>query len=104
MSPKLPTLTIDGLLALEFGNATGTIDGIFYAPGANLYLHDSGGGSSGLNLITDLLVKTLDDQTASLNITSYSQSTAGSSVTGTGLSPFARPLAGIVQMSRCPVP
>jgi Putative Flp pilus-assembly TadE/G-like len=89
VAPTDPTNTFHGIaimapptntstLTLEFGNSTGTIDGIFYAPGANLFLHDSGGGSSGLSLITDLLVGTLDDQTASLNITSYSQTTAGS--------------------------
>jgi hypothetical protein len=77
MAPASNTSTI----TLEFGNSTGTIKGIFYTPGANLYLHDSGGGSSGLSLITDLIVKTLDDQTASLNITSYSQSVPGSPLT-----------------------
>src|SRR6202035_5763725 len=66
MAPTSNTSTI----TLEFGNSTGTIDGIFYTPGANLYLHDSGGGTSGLSLITNLIVGTLDDQTASLNITS----------------------------------
>ena len=73
MAPPTNTST----LTLEFGNSTGTIDGIFYAPGANLFLHDSGGGASGLSLITDLLVGNAV-QTASLNITSYSQTTAGS--------------------------
>ena len=63
MAPQSNTSTI----TLEFGNATGVIDGIFYTPSANLYLHDSGGGSSGLSLITDLIVGTLDDQTASLD-------------------------------------
>jgi hypothetical protein len=42
-----------------------------------LELHDSGGDKSGgLQLITDLIVGTLSDQTATLTITSYSQ-TAG---------------------------
>ena len=63
-------------MTLEFGNSTGTIDGIIYAPNAQLFLHDSGGDKSGgIALITDLIVGTLYDQTATLNITSYSQST-----------------------------
>ncbi len=77
MAPPSNTSTV----TLEFGNATGTIDGIFYMPGAELFLHDSGGGSSGLTLITDLIVGTLDDQTGSLSITSYSQTTPGSPLT-----------------------
>jgi Flp pilus assembly protein TadG len=81
MAPASNTST----LTLEFGNSTGTIKGIFYAPGANLYLHDSGGGSSGLSLITDLIVKTLDDQTASVNISSYSQTVPGSPLTKVSL-------------------
>jgi Flp pilus assembly protein TadG len=77
MAPASNTST----LTLEFGNATGTIQGIFYAPGAKLFLHDSGGGASGLSLITDLIVKTFDDQTGSVNMTSYSQTTSGSPLT-----------------------
>jgi hypothetical protein len=81
MAPASNTST----LTLEFGNATGLIDGIIYAPGAFLFLHDSGGGASGLTLITDLLVGTFEDQTGSLNIQSYSQSTAGSPLTKVAL-------------------
>jgi len=72
MQPPANTNT----MTLEFGNSTGTIDGIIYAPNAQLFLHDSGGDKSGgIALITDLIVGTLYDQTATLNITSYSQST-----------------------------
>jgi Flp pilus assembly protein TadG len=71
MAPASNTST----LTFEFGNSSGTVDGIIYAPGANLFLHDSGGDhSGGLTLITDLIVGTLKDQTATLNIQSYSQS------------------------------
>jgi hypothetical protein len=77
MAPQSNTSTF----TLEFGNATGLIDGIIYAPGANLYLHDSGGGTSGLSLITDLIVGTFFDQTGSLNLTSYSATTPGSPLT-----------------------
>jgi hypothetical protein len=94
VAPTDPTNTFHGIaimaplsntstLTLEFGNAIGTIDGIIYAPGAHLYLHDSGGGScpTALSLITNLIVGTLDDQTGSLCITSYSQTTPGSPLT-----------------------
>jgi hypothetical protein len=79
MAPPTNTSTV----TLEFGNATGSINGIFYMPGANLYLHDSGGGScpTALLLTTDLIVGTLDDQTGSICITSYSQTTPGSPLT-----------------------
>jgi Flp pilus assembly protein TadG len=70
-------------LELDFGNAIGTIKGIIYAPGAYLYLHDSGGGPcpSALSLISDLIVGTMKDQTGSLCLTSYSQTTPGSPLT-----------------------
>jgi Flp pilus assembly protein TadG len=77
MAPASNTST----LTLEFGNATGILDGIIYAPGARLFLHDSGGGSSALSLTTDLIVNTFDDQTGSLSLTSYSQTTPGSPLT-----------------------
>jgi Flp pilus assembly protein TadG len=79
MAPPTNTSTV----TLEFGNATGTIKGILYMAGANLFLHDSGGGScpGALSLITDLIVGTLDDQTGSVCITSYSQTTPGSPLT-----------------------
>lgn len=73
MQPASNTNTI----TFEFGNSTGSIDGIIYAPTAQLFLHDSGGDKSGgISLITDLIVGTLNDQTADLTITNYS-ATAG---------------------------
>lgn len=64
------------LLLFDLGSSSGTIDGIIYAPSAELEIHDSGGDKNGgLQLITDLIVNTLYDQTANLTITSYSQTT-----------------------------
>lgn len=78
MQPASNTNTI----TFEFGNSTGTIDGILYAPTAQLYLHDSGGDKSGgINLITDLIVGTLNDQTADLSITNYSTTVGNSPLT-----------------------
>ena len=73
-------------IVFDFGSSSGRIDGIIYAPDAELMLHDSGGDiSGGLQLITDLIVNTLYDQTATLNITSYSQTTLGSPLTKVAL-------------------
>jgi Putative Flp pilus-assembly TadE/G-like len=61
-------------ITIQKGDASGTVDGIIYAPGAELFLQDSGGDESGgLTLITDLIVGTLFDKTATLTIQSYSQ-------------------------------
>jgi hypothetical protein len=65
-------------ITLQSGNAYGTLDGIIYAPSAQLYLNDSGGDNSGgITLITDLIVGTLEDKTAVLSIQSYSQTNPG---------------------------
>jgi len=65
-------------ITIQKGDASGTIDGIIYAPGAELFLQDSGGDKSGgLTLITDLIVGSLFDKTATLSIQSYSQSNPG---------------------------
>jgi hypothetical protein len=78
MQPVSNTNTI----TFEFGNSTGTIDGIIYAPTAQLFLHDSGGDKSGgITLITDLIVGTLNDQTADLTITNYSDTVGNSPLT-----------------------
>jgi hypothetical protein len=69
-------------MTIQKGDAFGTIDGIIYAPSAELFLQDSGGDKSGgITLITDLIVGSLFDKTATLNISSYSQSTSGSPLT-----------------------
>lgn len=73
-------------LLFDKGSSSGLIDGIIYAPDAQLVLHDSGGDlNGGLQLITDLIVNTLYDQTATLSITSYSQSVGNSPLTRTVL-------------------
>jgi hypothetical protein len=78
MQPK----TNSNTLSIQNGNAYGTIDGIIYAPSAQLFLNDSGGDKSGgITLITDLVVGSLYDKTTTLNITSYSQTNSGSPLT-----------------------
>ena len=70
------------LMLFDKGSSSGTIDGIIYAPDAELELHDSGGDKNGgLQLITDLIVNTLYDQTATFTITSYSQTVTNSPLT-----------------------
>lgn len=74
------------VLMFDFGSSSGLIEGIIYAPDAELELHDSGGDSSGgLQLITDLIVNTLYDQTATLSIKSYSQTVNTSPLTRVAL-------------------
>ena len=74
------------MLLFDFGSSSGKIDGIIYAPNAELELHDSGGDKSGgLQLITDLIVGTLYDQTATLSIQSYSQTEGYSPLTKVAL-------------------
>lgn len=59
-------------ITIQKGNATGSLTGIIYAPSAQLYLQDSGGGlTGGLTLTTALIVDTLYDKTATLTIYSY---------------------------------
>jgi hypothetical protein len=75
-----------GTLTFDFGSASGTVKGIIYAPKAQLFLHDSGGDKKGgLQLTTDLIVGTLNDQTATLSLTSYSKTVAGSPLTTVAL-------------------
>ena len=82
MQPPANTNTI----TFEFGNSTGTIDGVIYAPTAQLFLHDSGGDKNGgIQLITDLIVGTLNDQTATLSITNYSTSVGNPPLTTVAL-------------------
>jgi hypothetical protein len=73
-------------ITIQKGDATGSIFGIIYAPGAELFLQDSGGDKSGgLSLTTNLIVNTLVDKTATLKITSYSQTVATSPLTKVAL-------------------
>jgi hypothetical protein len=69
-----------GTLTFDKGSASGTFNGIIYAPDAEMYLHDSGGDSSGgLQLNSDMIVGTLDDQTATMTVTSYTQTNPSNS-------------------------
>jgi Flp pilus assembly protein TadG len=73
-------------LTFDKGSSSGLIDGIIYAPSAELFLQDSGGDKNGgLQLITDLIVGTLDNQTANLTITNYSQTVSNSPLTKVAL-------------------
>ncbi len=75
MQPVLNT----NQMQIQFGSSFGTLDGIIWAPGANLFLQDNGSKhSGGVNLTTDLIVNTLYDKASTLNITSYSQTTGTS--------------------------
>lgn len=67
-------------LAFAKGDATGTIEGIIYAPGALMTLQDHGGSGKkgGLTLITDLIVNQLSDTAALITIQSYSLTVPGS--------------------------
>lgn len=74
---------------LEPGNASGILSGIIYAPLARLYVHDSGGDTSGgtqvLALNVDIIVDTFYDQTGTLvDLTSYTQTS------GSGTSPLTK--------------
>lgn len=66
-------------LAFAKGDATGTINGDIYAPGAAMTLQDHGGsgGKGGLVLNTDLIVNTLSDTAADITINSFSQTNPG---------------------------
>ena len=60
------------LIEFNFGNSSGTINGITYMPGATLYLHNNSGSGPGLILDTDLIVGQIDDQAGSVTINSFS--------------------------------
>jgi len=69
-----------GSLTFDKGNASGTVNGIIYAPNTPMTLHDSGGDKNGgLQLVVDLIVYSLDDQTATLSMTSYTQANPNAS-------------------------
>jgi len=69
MAPLSNTSTME----FDKGASGGTFTGIIDTPGANLYLHDSGGDKSGgLTINSDLIVATLNDQTATFTVNSYS--------------------------------
>lgn len=63
----------NSMIQIQKGNATGNISGIIYAPSAELYLQDSGGDKSGgISFYADIIVGTLFDKTATMQINGYS--------------------------------
>ncbi|MGB8477541.1 MAG: pilus assembly protein TadG-related protein [Acidobacteriaceae bacterium] len=73
-------------LTFDKGSSSGLIEGIIYAPNAELFLQDSGGDKNGgLQLITDLIVGSLYNQTAQLTITNYSTTVSTSPLTKVAL-------------------
>jgi Flp pilus assembly protein TadG len=65
--PNTNTITI------QKGNAVGTLTGIIYAPDAQLYLQDSGcGNCTSLTMNADIIVGTLYDKTATIQLNQYS--------------------------------
>ena len=81
MAIMAPTTNTTGTLNFSIGDATGTLDGIIYAPGMAMTMQDHGGSGKkgGLTLVTDLIVNTLSDTSALLNLSSYTQQNPGAS-------------------------
>lgn len=75
IAPPPATQVTTQLVEFEMGNATGIFTGIIYVPGAELYIHDSGGDKIGgtVDLTTDIISNTFNDQTGDLTIVSYTQ-------------------------------
>lgn len=65
--------TPDACLQMQFGSQNGTINGMIYAPGAALYLQDSGGSVGVAGMVVDSLYVNSD-----LTITNYSYAHADS--------------------------
>jgi hypothetical protein len=66
-----------GVIQLNIGNSSGTFSGVIYAPKADLVFHDSGSDSDGPDLITDIDVGTMCDETADINITDFASNHSG---------------------------
>ena len=65
--------TNTSVMQLQFGNSSGTFNGIVYMPNADFFFQDSGGDhSGGLTFNINLIVGELDDKTSTLNINGYS--------------------------------
>jgi Flp pilus assembly protein TadG len=63
-------------IKIQKGSSNGTISGIIYAPSAQLYLQDNGGG---VTLNSDLVVNSLFDKASTLTINSYTQANPSTS-------------------------
>ena len=66
-----------GVIQLNIGNSSGTFSGVIYAPQADLVFQDSGSDSDGPDLVTDIDVGTMCDQTANINITDFASTHSG---------------------------
>jgi len=74
------------MIQIQKGNATGNISGIIYAPSAELFLQDSGGDKSGgISFYADIIVGTLFDKTATMQVNSYSAANPNSPLTRVAL-------------------
>ncbi|HEU4982155.1 MAG TPA: pilus assembly protein TadG-related protein [Acidobacteriaceae bacterium] len=62
-----------GVIQVNLGNSSGNFYGIIYAPTSDLVFQDSGSDSNGPDITTNIVVGTMCDQTADINITSYTQ-------------------------------
>jgi Flp pilus assembly protein TadG len=68
-------------LQLQFGSSSAAINGVIYAPDAEIYLQDSGGG---VTLTSDLVAKSINNKASTLTVTSYSK-TNGSVLSGVAI-------------------
>jgi len=68
-------------LQLQFGSSSMTINGVIYAPAAQIYLQDNGGG---VTLTADLVAQSIYNKASTLTVTSYSK-THGSVLSGVAL-------------------
>jgi Flp pilus assembly protein TadG len=74
----LAPVTNTSTMEFDKGASGGTFSGIIDTPGAELFLHDSGGDKNGgLTINADLVVGTLEDQTATFTVNSYSATHPG---------------------------
>jgi hypothetical protein len=55
-------------LQVQFGSGNQTLDGFIYAPGAEVYLQDHGGGITA----TGIVANTMFDKASTITIPSYS--------------------------------
>lgn len=68
--------TNTNLLQVQFGSGNETLDGYIYAPGAEVYLQDNGGGI----VIEGLVANSLYDKASSLTVNSYDLLHSGTSL------------------------
>jgi hypothetical protein len=73
-------------ISLQAGNAVGSVNGIIYAPSAQLYFQDSGGDVKGGTVFTsDIIVNSFMDKTSYVTINGCGASATGSLITKVSL-------------------